>query len=330
MRQMFRFLIPCLVVVSLAACGGGSKGSLPPAPENLAQITLANAPTIASAVMTATYESSDLGAFADLSGGLGGAGVVKTGNVFSKVGQVQIETTKPLLTESQIGTFLAPIGPIEEACAVAGSTVVSGNILNADTLSVNDVITIQFNDCNDGFSVVDGTMSITIRSFSGDFVGGSVSFEVTVTLTAFSVTELGVTSTANGDITIGMNLPNTGPMTMTISSQNLTIAEGASSATLANFSLSQTIDPITGTYSLTVSGRVSSSAFEGAVDFTTGVTLQGIGQDSAYVGEIVITGDAGASIRVVILDGEFIRLDIDLNGDGVTDEVVDTTWSELI
>ena len=49
----------------------------------------------------------------------------------------------------------------------------------------------------------------------------------------------------------------------------------------------------------------------------------------AFSGELTITGAGSASIRVIVLDGVFIRLEIDLDGDGNADEFVDTTWDEV-
>jgi len=119
------------------------------AAENLAQITSANAPQISGAVLKAAFEGGDLGAFADLSGGIGGATTTKTTGVYRKVGEVQISHTKPMLTDSQIGTFQAPITPTESLCDVSGSTVVTGDIANPETLNTSDVITIEFVDRGD-------------------------------------------------------------------------------------------------------------------------------------------------------------------------------------
>jgi hypothetical protein len=329
MRNIFRLILSGFAAASLAACGGsGSNAPVPPL-ENLAQITSANAPQISGAVLKATFEGGDLGSFADLSSGIGGATITKSSGVYKKVGEIQINYTKPMLAESQIGTFQAPIAPIESMCESGGRTVVSGDIANPQTLSPNDVITIEFIGCNDGLSVVDGVLSMTIRAFSGDFVSGSVSFEVDVSLDAFSVTENGETATADGIITIGMEFSLAGPITMTIASGNLSISDGVSTETLASFSLVQAIDTVSNTYTLTVSGRISSSIFEGAVDFSTSVDLEGSGDEFAFVGQLVITGDANATITIVVLDNQLIRLNVDLDGDGSTDEVIDTSWDEL-
>ena len=245
MRRILRALPPGFAVVALAACGGGSDAPAPP--ENLVQITSANAPAIAGSVLKATYDSGELGAFADLSGGIGGAGAPKPSNVYSKVGEAQIAYTKPMLTDSQVGVFQAPIEPIESMCPVSGMIIVSGDVANEQTLTMNDVLTIEFDQCNDGVSIVDGIMSMTIREFSGDFVAGSVTFRVAVSLIDFSVTEGGVTQTAAGVMTIGMDLPLAGPLTMTIETEDLSVSDGSSTDTLASFLLVQTIDPITDT-----------------------------------------------------------------------------------
>ena len=280
MQKTFRTFVSSLAVMTLAACGGGNGGAVAPVEENLAEITSANAESIASAVMKATFEGGDLGAFA------GGSG------------------------------------------DISGSTTLSGDLANPETLSPNDVITIQFDACNDGFSEVDCTMTMTIRSFSSDSAE-SVSFEVTVEVTNFTVIEGDSTSTANGDITLGMDFPLSGALTMTISSGSLTISDGTTTETLANFSLSQTIDPVTGAYSVTASGNISSTVFSGSVNFTTSTAFEGLGAEEAHLGAIVITGKDGASIRIDVLDEQFVRLSVDVDGDNVVDNVFDLTWEEL-
>ncbi len=78
-----------------------------------------------------------------------------------------------------------------------------------------------------------------------------------------------------------------------------------------------------------VAGTLTSTAFSGAVTFDTTVLLQGTGNGFAFTGQVLITGANGATIRVIVLDSAFVRLEVDLNGDGTADEIVDKSWEEL-
>jgi len=331
---MTRPLFPLLAIVataSLAACGGSGDGSpAASASADLATIDSANAVAIASSVAKAVYQSDDIGGAIDLTGTFGTTAAAKTESVYAKLGEIQMSVTGEMLKQSQIGTFQAPITPIETACEFGGSSVLSGDVQNQETLTVNDLIVLDFDNCDDGSVVVDGTISMTVLAFSGDFLGGSVSFSVRVTLTGFSISRDGNTRTASGTLTMDLNLPNAGPMSMTITAPSLVVSDGVSSVTLQSFSLTQTIDPETDSYSMTVAGTIDGSSFEGAVELTTSVVLAGTGDGYAATGELLITGDGGSSIAIFALDAELVRLEIDYDGDGVVDQVIDSTWTELL
>ena len=335
MKRLLRALVPGFAVMSLTACGGGGSSGIDPlaaAPvaNDLAQITSANAEAVASSVLKAAFEGGALGSFAGISGGVGGGVTKSTPNTFAKVGQVQIDLTKPLLVDSQIGTLQVPIDPVQENCLDRGYTITTGDLDNALTLTAGDTITVEYVTCSDGISEVNGIMSMTILSFAGDFVAGDISFSVTASLSDFAVTEASVTSTANGVMTLGLTMPLAGALTMTIASENLSVTDGTTTESLADFDLTQTIDPITGDFTLSVSGNVSSSEFTGSVDFATTGTFEGIGAGAAHLGQLVITGDANATITVDVIDDQFVRLSIDLDGDEIFDEIVDLTWDALI
>ena len=80
---------------------------------------------------------------------------------------------------------------------------------------------------------------------------------------------------------------------------------------------------------LEVDGYLMSSAFSGEVRYQT---LEPFGLDAAGVataGQIRITGADNATISITILGEQNAQLDIDTDGDGVVDEVVMVSWTEL-
>lgn len=326
MMKPIRLLAVGLGMAGLAACGGGGGGSNAAPPATLATITTTNAPDIAGAVMAAALEGGDLGGFAGLAGPITSA---PSTVLLTKVGSIPVGQAKSMLEESQIGTFQAPIDLPPVDCASSGTYSLTGNLANTGTLTAGDMITFDYDMCNDGLVVIDGTMAMSITSFSGDFVSGTFSFGVTVQLTGFTVTEGGQSATANGDISMTLAASPTGSSSLTISSSSLDLGAAGGTHTLSDYTVEQTTDDITGAYTLDVSGSLTSSAFSGRVDFETTVVLEGVGSGLAFVGEVVITGAQSSTIRVTILGSSMIRLEIDTDGDGTPDQIVDTTWDEL-
>ena len=109
----------------------------------------------------------------------------------------------------------------------------------------------------------------------------------------------------------------------------MTVTGGGASNTLLDYLMTQVVSDVTSEYSLEASGTLTSSAFSGSVSFETQVALQGTGTDFAVSGELLITGANGATIHVIVLDGVSVRLEVDLDGDAETDEIVDATWADL-
>ena len=207
---------------------------------------------------------------------------------------------------------------------------VSGEVANPLTLSANDTFTLVFAACDDGAGVVNGTYAMRITSFSGDLLSGSFALGVSVTLTGFQFTENEQTATVNGDISVSMTADASPTQTISVTASSLSVSGGGSSHTLTSYSATQTVDQLTGAYTLDVSGSLSGSEFAGRVMFATTIDLVGDGTGFAFDGEIEINGALSATIHVIVLDGELVRLEIDYDGDGVIDELVDTSWSELL
>jgi hypothetical protein len=330
MNQLTRMLALGTLFGALVACGGGGgSGGNGTAPVNLTKITANNAPRITSAVISAALEGGDLGNFANLGSGGLPSGKTLSSPLMAKVGSIQTDQAVSLLKQSQLGLFQAPINQPPVSCAVTGEYTISGDISGSTGLVNGDTITIDYDLCDDGLTVIDGSFSMTIRDFSGDFVSGAFSFDVDVVVTAFSVTEGGETVEVDGRLSISLDASATPSLSMTVSASSLTVTENGATHTLAAFTLTQSTDSVTGDYTLTVEGTLSSSDFNGSVNFETTVDLQGAGTGFAFVGEITITGDANSTIHVTVLDSTMVRLEVDTDGDGAVDDVIDRLWTQL-
>jgi len=307
-------------LLMLAGCGGGGSDD-PPVP--LAAITTANAPAIARSVVTAAFQGDDLGTFAFAPMGVSSP---KTAPVyFSKVAEIQEARIGALLQQAQ--TFaLVPVGPEVSPCTGGGTVTLSGNIANPATLGANDTITFDFASCVEGDTTTNGRFSMRVTSFSGDLASGTFSFAVTTTLTSFQVTVAGETATVNGAVSVSISASGS-MLSTTVTSGSISVVDGASSSTLHNYSSVHTLT--SGSFTLDVSGSLTSSDFSGTVNFDTTALLQGMGDGYAFTGQVLITGANGATIKIVVLDSTYLRLEVDSNGDGVVDATLDLTWDDL-
>jgi len=315
--------------VLVMGCSGGGGGSSPIASLPLADIDPQSAPIIAGAVTKAAVDGSDLGEFAGFAGG-GAVLRAPDSQIFAKIGTLQASQTQALRARALNGELQTPIPPEQQDCAVSGTVTISGDIANPLTLSANDTFTLVFAACDDGAGVVNGTYAMRITSFSGDLLSGSFVLGVSVALTGFQFTENEQTVTVNGDVSVSMTADASPTQTITVTASSLSISDGGSNHTLANYMAMQTVDQFTGAYTLDVSGTLSGSEFSGRVTFETTIELAGDGTGFAFAGEIRINGALSATIDVIVLDGALVRLEIDYDGDGAIDEIVDTSWAELL
>ena len=46
-------------------------------------------------------------------------------------------------------------------------------------------------------------------------------------------------------------------------------------------------------------------------------------------GELLVTGANNATLRLIAIDDVNIQIEADYNGDGIIDEIMNTTWGEL-
>jgi hypothetical protein len=311
MDKNARRLLALCISAALTGCGGEEES---PAAVELGEITIANAPTIASAVLVAAFESGDLGVFAT-----------------SDSTPVASAKAAPgaLLKYGQSSYMQVPVGPETVPCDFGGTVTMTGDIANPLTLSAGDRITLAYAACDDGESVTDGTFAMTITAFSGDFVSGMFALGIAVDVTAFQVATAAETVTADGDISVTLNALSSPTLAVTLASTSLAVGSNGASHELSGFAAAQNVNQATGEYTFDAGGTIASSVFDGAVNFDTTEAFAGVGVEYPASGEMLVTGADNGTIRVIALDNVFVRLEIDADGNGTVDAVIDTTWEEL-
>lgn len=305
-----KFFSIALFALVIAGCGGGGSDAPVAVP---ATITMQNAPAIAGEVSASALESGDLG---DLLGA--GGFVANVGPGLSKVARAAVDSKVSAIASQAGGAETIP-------CTVSGSITISATIADPNTLSPGDSISAQFSMCDDGSGVVsNGSFQFVINEFGGDLAAGDFNLDVTLIVTNFQVIENGETSSLDGDVSVSLSTSQGIAAAVTVSGSSLTVSDGTSTATLGSFSTTVGGDGVT--YTVDSQGTLNASDFEGQVTYDTPVVFQGTGEEYPFTGELLITGANDATIRLIALDSQNVRLELDLDGDGAVDEIIDTTW----
>lgn len=300
-----------------AGCSGGGSGDSGGA---TATISATTAQSIASGVVTAAFLS------ANSSQDLGGAGV--------PTGASPASVTMPVSAQPA-ATTNAAFGPTVHNCNVDGQVTVSGDVTDPDVPMVGDQVDADFAMCDDGTGLVfDGSLGFTIQSLTGTLQFGD-SFDVSLDLvmTGLAVTDSSAdTVTVDGDGTLDFDTTMDPLWTMQLAGNALDIAHGGDTFDLADYTTSYEFNgnPSPALFTLAADGRLTSSLFTGDVDYQTLVDLEGEEGAYPYVGELLMTGNLGASIHLIAdANATDVHLQIDLDGNGSVDALVETTWAAL-
>ena len=76
--------------------------------------------------------------------------------------------------------------------------------------------------------------------------------------------------------------------------------------------------------------RISTPRIGGDVIVSTSLGLESSGDGFPFMGELEIRAAGDAVIVIIALGADLVRLEIDIDGDTVPDEVVDMSWEELL
>ena len=228
-----------------------------------------------------------------------------------------------------------PLGPDTYDCGVSGTQTISGeisNIFDFSGLSAGDRINVEATECDDGLGeVVNGRIEMTVVSFSGDLTTGLYQLEMAVQLIDFEVTTAADSILSNGDATVWLDTMGNPLFEMSVSGSSLTTVYAAGTDVLTDFMTLQTVDAsvLPEPYTLSAAGTVDSSRLAGSIDFSTPVTFQGAGATYPYAGELLVTGAGGATVRLIALTDQSVRIETDTDGDGTVDGTEDTTWDDI-
>ena len=310
--------VSILMAAVITGCGGGggNNGTVDTGP-TLA-ITADNGEAVAAAVTTGVL------AMFEITEGVEGPILEPTAGTLSllrKIGkmprtfyQVPVQGTEP--------------------CEVSGSVSLSGDFADPTTITEGDTITGDFDNCDDGDGfLIDGVLALTVAGVEGDIFSDVFRLTLDMVLTNLTVTSDGESIAGDGDLDYTLDTLNFPAIMTALSGTELSIAAAGESVTFRNFDQTLEANPgvVPTPYAAEANGRLDSSLLGGSVDYDTVVTIQASGDDNPpYTGEILVTGATSSQVRIVVAGEEVVSLEIDVNGDGVVDEFIDTTWAALI
>lgn len=313
-----------LLSAGMAACGGGGGGVSAAAPATLVSIDANNAETIVREVLAAGFDSGEMGMAA------GGGGILAADGGSNALA-VSMAERRTIQAAGQAQPS-ANYGPDREDCLVSGSLTLSASLASTETLQRGDRITAVFAACNDGDGAVyNGQLRIDVQTFTGDLFADLYQLEGSFIMTNLAITEGGRTETANGTLNVNMNLLTPDLELYSITSTRFTLNSGSTSWIFHDV-VSTVEDDYRGDAWLTTlseSGSLESSGFEGRVDYGTITPFRSVDGDYPATGVLRIDGANGSSILVTALNEERLQLAIDWNGDTAVDETRLMDWSTV-
>jgi hypothetical protein len=228
---------------------------------------------------------------------------------------------------------LLPFGPIVEQClGGTGIVTVSGDIASIDTLSAGDSFIVEYDQCDEGQGeVIDGIIELTVTDFSGDVFLGTYLVAMDAVIDSLSIATGTDTVTADGDASINLDTMNIPFVAASVAGTSLTQTSNAGTESLAGYRSDQTVDgnqdppPFT----MEASGTLDSSALGGSVDYATQTPFAGYVPGYPSEGVLLVEG-AGSTARLVVIDDNNVRVEIDANADGVVDATFDLTWDAFL
>lgn len=328
--------IPWVLAGLLGACGGTGGGDAPPPPPPTATLTSAN--------MDIAAQDAASSAFMPVMAAqmLTGAQVANERVLFSWA-FAQIDQLPAYMASAAIHRSLAGVSTTETfPCTLSGNLAVTINDAdNNNVVSAGDSVSIAANNCVESTGTLTGTLTFAINSLSGGpFMSTTYSAGLTLTFENFMVTGPQFSASANGTLSMSLNVTGQYAFTSSVSTPSLTVSGTyggvARTRTLASYSATATRVPnATSTYqtSHSVSGSLSSTALGSqTIAFSTPTAFVTLGADNyPSWGEMLITGAQGAKLRVKAISNTQATEELDADGNGAYEVgPITVAWSTLI
>ncbi|MEA3413266.1 MAG: hypothetical protein U9R74_17275 [Pseudomonadota bacterium] len=334
MRSLLFFVHLVLVVIILAACGGGDGDSGGDADSNGSGGTSAPKATINEdnaeniAALFFTISSGLLNAGSSVTGMIPVQPTPSAASITGQVARVQLD----YLTESAISPDLARLTQTV-ACNGGGKTTVEMN--DGFQLNAGDTMSVAYDNCITIFQdfrfTLNGRMDMTYISVpdGSSSLNFSVKIQYSNLTSIFEDTDAGTVYSTSMDGGWEMVFAQNGNVfESSISSDGITIVSNGITTTLVNLDQSFVFDLSTETYTAEYNFTVTSSAYPGTFSIQTPVPLQGSIYGNPETGTLRISAPDGSSVELNADTGDTETVIITVNnGSSTTSREV--TWAEL-
>ncbi len=319
----------------LTACGGGSGGgSSTPAPAATTLISSANSQEVsANAYSAADSLNGQAGGSADFVTGVS-VSTPSRGLIALSLQQLYRAVENRAAPDLAVGVTTSRTMP----CPYGGTSAITAAIASSVSMSAGDSFTMSTNNCKmDPTTTLNGGLTMVFNTVTG-IPSATSAWSATfgAAFVAFSVTEGGETSTANGDMTVKLVQVNAQDMSISATGNSLkmgTSQNGVSTeVTMKNYSYSGAMKAGVLSYSVnfSMSGNLPKL---GAVDYAVKTSTefkQAITAKFPSQGVMTVTAADHSAITLTVIDGGNVSVGLDKNGDGSIDETVTSTWTALM
>jgi hypothetical protein len=321
-----------LTTFALAACGGGGGSSATTTPTLQSSITSSNMQDVGAQGYAAT---TDLNAQVGTSASSFVTGVSVDTASSGVLGVTLQEVYRAIDARAADNQVVGVAISQTVQCTSGGSMQISGNVASSNTISAGDSLSITTTNCVERGITLNGAFSVTFKSITG-IPGESSSWNGTIgiTYTNFSIAQPGDTASFTGDVTLAVNQTSLGTAGFTATANSFTTntTHNGTSASMTVTNLNYGGSLASGLYTYHTNYTMSGNLGKLGNSTFTVKTLADFKQGSTGFpsqGAIKVTATDNSSLTLTAIDSTNVRLDLDKNGDGVTDETTTTTWTSL-
>lgn len=360
---MWRFssLFAAMAAAALVAgCGGGGDdGPVSPPPPAYVKISAANqdevarasvasisalvaVPVIGPSAAPALAKATQAGATSTLAGQTGLTHLIRR---VLDVGSGQT-------TAAGLARPLAQLPPETSLCAVSGSvTTILDDRDNSKTLSVGDVVSISFNQCDEGDGPVNGGMGLTIATYSAtptsEALTGSITFQ------SLSITSAPLLFVANGGANFNISATQTTTgfdmiTGFTVASGGLTLAKQAVATggvldsltfragyTVSDRDFMSTAQGVPSSETISASGDFGSQSLGGDLTLSTITPFKSVYTDPfgdifPTEGQLLVSGREGTKLRLSATQTVQVLMEMSDDSDADWESTKFVTWDWLL
>lgn len=334
-----RFALSLIAVsVSLVACGGGDGDGDGGVGGDQSNNTAVPATLTSTNYVAVAQEALTSNAYLLDSSSLALGAQVSDSNVLVRFGQEQLAKMPGWFADAAVQAVGA-VHAETVRCDGGGTLTIEANDLNGnEQVDLGDSMKLSANNCATEGSVLNGQLVLTINRMVGSMdrypyeVGADLRF-ISLSVQAGSDREIG-----NGSLSINIQAINNKTMTTKLGTSSFSLSGNYGGTTYSQALRDYETDlrlisnGRSVTWTSSVRGILSSSSFESkSVGIETLADFVRF-DDQAYPrsGSALITGAAGAKIRVTAVNDTTVSIELDADGNDSYETTVSKPWSEML